>query len=457
MPSGKRISWELYDNDIISYLPTMTIEQFVKIYTPNISSKAVGARARKLGIKPSVYKPTAEHKNNIAKTLSKETPELLSKILKLRDSLSLKLLAAECDIGIPTLARLNKKYNIGLSEDGLKRAREASRKASIGKIPWNKGIKLPEDMKINMAIGRQKMSGRISSLQASFYRILDENKIIYYTEDNDLCRFGYWTFDCRIVHNNHDFLVEVQGDYIHSQTKNILKDRAKATYMERYFSQIPIKYIYEHEFGAINRVKQVVRKWLNLDHIQQAEFEFSDVVIRSINEDESSQFLSSFHYLGKLSGRIKLGAFIGDKLIAVSIWSAPTRIETAKRLNVKPQQCLELRRFVIHDEYHKHNFGSWLLSKMEKMIPNNINVIVSFADPGVGHNGTLYKAANWIYDGESEPSYFYIDNDGYVLLKKTLFNLANKMHMKESDFADTYNYKKVPSPPKLRYIKKLKN
>ena len=454
MPSGKHISWETYDDYIITHLPTMTIEQFTKTYTPHISTKAVGARARKLNVKPAVYKLTLEHKNKISNAISKETPELILKISKLRDSLSLRLLAKECGIGIPTLSRLNRKYNIGLSEKGLKRARESSRNANIGKIPWNKGKQLPDEMKINMAIGRQRMSGRLSSLQSAFYKILDDNDINYHREESDLCRFGHWTFDCRITHGNHDFLVEVQGDYIHSQVKNISKDRAKSTYMERYFSQIPIKYIYEHEFGAVNRVKQVVRKWLDLDNVQQIEFEFSNVSIRLIEEDEASRFLSSFHYLGRLSGRIRLGAFINDKLVAVSIWSAPTRIETARRLNVMPQQCLELRRFVIHDAYHKYNFGSWLLSRMEKQLPKTINILVSFADPGVGHDGALYKAANWTSDGMSESSYFYIDNDGYVLLKKTLFNLANKMHMREADFAYTYNYKKVPSPPKFRYIKR---
>jgi GNAT superfamily N-acetyltransferase len=306
-----------------------------------------------------------------------------------------------------------------------------------------------------MAIGRQAMSGRLSKLQAAFYHILDENNINYLKEENPQCRFGHWLFDCRIIHNNHDFLVEVQGDYIHSQPKNISKNRAKATYMERYFPQIPVKYVWEHEFGATNRVKQKVRQWLCLDEIHQIDFSFKHLTFREIPEEEATTFLAAFHYLGKLAGRIRIGAFLGNTLMAVAVWGAPTRYETAERLGCTTRTCLELRRFVIHDAYHKKNCGTFLLARMEKMLPATIEVLVSFADPGVGHEGTLYRAANWQYDGDTTPSFYYIDDDGYVLLKKTLFNLANKMHMKERDYAETYGYEKIATPPKHRFIKKL--
>lgn len=455
MPSGKPIPWAEYDHLIMSYLPTMTIVGFRKKYLPNISDKAISARAKKLGVTPAPYTPTDEHKRKIGTAISKNSPELVAKIIKLRDSLPLRLLARECGISTTLLARLNKQYNIKLSEVGFQRAKAASRNGFIGKKPWNKGKTLPEEMKVNMAIGRQRMSGRLSQLQQTFYRILDENNINYFPETHESCRFGHWTFDCRIVHGNHDFLVEVQGDYIHSQPKNISKDKAKATYMERYFPQIKVKYVWEHEFGAENRVKQQVRNWLGLDDVEQRQFEFSDVAIRSVDEPTASAFLATFHYLGKLAGRIRLGAFIGDDLIAVSVWGAPTRTETATRLGVTHLECMELRRFVIHDAYHKKNFSSWLLSRMEKLIPSNIKVLISFADPGVDHRGTIYKAANWTLDGETEPSFFYVDTDGYVMLKKTLFNLANKMHMKEADYAAMFNYQKVKTPSKLRFVKWL--
>lgn len=456
MPSGYKIDWSLYDHMLIAQLPLMTIQDWQQRYAPHISTKAIGARARRLDVKPAKYYPSAEHKACIAERLSKSDDEIIAIIKENRDSLSLRKLAAKCGIGCATLSRIIKEYDIPLSPAGIARAKEASRIASLGKRAWNKGIQLSDETKAKMAIGRQAMSGRLSKLQAAFYRILDENRINYLKEDSPECRFGHWLFDCRIVHNNHDFLVEVRGDYIHSQSKNIAKDRAKATYMERYFPQIPIKYIWEHEFGATNRVKQQVRRWLDLEEIQPVSFSLRDLVLREISEDEATIFLAAFHYLGKLVGRIRIGAFLGDTLVAVGVWGAPTRYETAERLGCTTRTCLELRRFVIHDAYHKKNCGSYLLARMERMLPSSVKVLVSFADPGVGHDGALYRAANWQHDGNTTPSFYYIDGDGYVLLKKTLFNLAKKMHMKERDYAETYGYEKITTPPKYRFVKRLR-
>ena len=453
MPSGKRINWSLYDELIHQHLPNITIKRWQKQYAPEISTKAIGARAIKLKVRPARYRPSKQHKTKIAKTVSKASNQITSDIRKLRDNLSIKEIATKLDMSNATVCRIIRDNKITLSEKGHERARKASRSASLGKEPWNKGKKLSEATKIKMAEGRQKMSGRLSKLQATFYRILEQNHINFLPEEDPRCRFGHWLFDCRIIHNKHDFLVEVQGDYIHSLPKNKSKDRAKATYMERYFPNMPIKYVWEHEFGAANRVKQKIRQWLDIEEIKQINFSFDHIEVREIDENTTSEFLAAFHYLGKLTGRIKLGAYLGNILIAVSVWSAPTRHETATRLGHTSRTCLELRRFVIHDTYHKKNFGSFILAKMEKQLPSTVRALVSFADQGMGHSGTLYKAANWVYDGATSPSYFYVDEDGYILLKKTLYNLAHKMHMKEYDYAQTYGYEKVHSPAKLRFIK----
>lgn len=455
MPSGKPIDWSIYDEIIRSELSKMTIKEWRDRYASHLSDKTVGSRARKLGVLPNKYKPTENHKKSISNKLLKETPEMVEYVKSEIDNKSRREIAKIIGLSEARLGELIVRHSIKLSEKGKLRAKESTRSSNIGRAPWNKGKQLSDQHKINMAIGRQKMSGRLSKLQAAFYTILDNHNINYVKEDNQECRFGPWTFDCRIKHNDKDILVEVQGDYIHSLPKNVIKDRAKATYMERYHPNIEVKYIWEHEFGAANRVKQKVYQWLGLDRIEQIDFAFADITVKEIDENEASMFLSSFHYLGKLSGRYKFGAYLQNSLVAVAIFSAPTRIETALRLNKKPNECLELRRFVIHDAYHKKNFGSFLLAKFEKQIPKHISTLVSFADAGVGHLGTIYKAANWTLDGECQQSYYYIDESGYVMLKKTLYNLANKMHMKEKDYAITYGYEKVMTPKKFRYVKKI--
>jgi len=455
MPSGKKINWSAYDDLIRIELPKTTIASFRNKFLKHISAKAIGARARKLGIKPAKKSKLDErHKKTISESLMKETPELINKIKELRDRNSTKEIAKILGCSISLVNRIIKRQNIKLSKEGKIRVRTQISSKQKGKIPWNKGMEMPLEFRIKVAISRQKQSGRLSKIQQSFYRTLDELGVNYLEETNEKCRFGPWTFDCRIIEPGYDILVEVQGGYIHSLPKNIHKDEAKATYMRRYFPDIPIKYIWEHEFGAANRIKMKVLQWIGRRNIEQVDFNFRDVTISYIETSEAREFVSAFHYLEKMVGKTCIGAKLGDKIIAVSVWGAPTRYETASRLNVKLNRCLELRRFVVHDAYHKKNFASWFLARSIPLLQGP-EVLVSFADVGFGHHGTIYKANNWEYDGMTEPSYFYIDQDGYVILKKTLYNQARKMHMTESDFAETYNYRKVPTPGKKRFIKRL--
>jgi hypothetical protein len=147
MPSGKPVDWSLYDHIIITHLPFLTIKEFGNRYLPGISPKTIGARARKLGVRHSSYNPTDEHKTKIAATLSKGTPELVNKLKRLRNSLSIRALSAELGVSYNTICILIKEHGISLSELGKQRARRASTDGSIGKTPWNKDGRLSDDTK----------------------------------------------------------------------------------------------------------------------------------------------------------------------------------------------------------------------------------------------------------------------------------------------------------------------
>jgi hypothetical protein len=83
-----------------------------------------------------------------------------------------------------------------------------------------------------------------------------------------------------------------------------------------------------------------------------------------------------------------------------------------------------------------------------------IKMLVSFADHEEGHIGTIYKAANWVHDGEVEPSYYYM-LDGRMVHKKTVWDRAKKMQMLEINYANANGYTKIPSKSKSRFILKL--
>lgn len=152
MPSGKPVDWANYDQLIIEHLPKLTIEQFTTQFVSHISTKAVGARARKLGVKPAKFKPTEEQKATISASMVTETPELVEQIKSLRQTTSIKNICAILGVDNSTLWRIINRHKIILTEEGKKRARDGSRQGSIGKITWNKGVPLSDETKAKISI-----------------------------------------------------------------------------------------------------------------------------------------------------------------------------------------------------------------------------------------------------------------------------------------------------------------
>ena len=115
MPSGKLINWEQYDDLFNSHLPSMTIEQFTQQFLSHISSKAVGARARKLCIKPAAKHLTDEQIQHLSSIHSTMTPEIIETIRTLRQTHSVKKIAKIVGRGKATIWRAINEHDIRLT------------------------------------------------------------------------------------------------------------------------------------------------------------------------------------------------------------------------------------------------------------------------------------------------------------------------------------------------------
>ena len=84
---------------------------------------------------------------------------------------------------------------------------------------------------------------------------------------------------------------------------------------------------------------------------------------------------------------------------AVAIWSTPVAANRIKN----GDNILELRRMAI-SRFAPKNTATYMISKMvkdiEKTLPNIVKLI-SYQDTEV-HNGTIYKASNWIIGSRSQ-------------------------------------------------------
>jgi hypothetical protein len=267
---------------------------------------------------------------------------------------------------------------------------------------------------------------------------------------------GPWTFDLGFEFAGRKILIECQGDYWHSLKERMLRDRQKYTYWQRCLSQeYELHYLYEYEFFGINRIRDRSAAILGIEPVQK-DFEFKSLQIKLSSTDEANTFFNQHHYLSRGRGGLKIGAYLEDSLIACASFNSVTRKQSADRLKLPSETILELERFCIHPNYHKKNFASWFLTRACMFVPDNTKCLLAFADIGANHNGTIYKAAGWLLDGITKPGYWYIDNTGHRHHKKTIWDQAKRLCIKESEYAPMAGLVKIRGMPVLRFVKILK-
>lgn len=284
---------------------------------------------------------------------------------------------------------------------------------------------------------------KVSSLNIIIHNILNSLHIDHEME----FAFGPYSFDFRIG----NILLEIQGWYWHQLPQNALRDRQKASFIANH-PQYKLHYILEHEFAQPLSISSKLKSILNIEDVC-SDFNLKECTIEKIQFEEASLFISSWHYLHNISKNSTIyGLKLHDKLIAVCSFSPPIRSETASKQKVDNNEILELSRFCIMPGYHKKNLGSYFISRCIYMLPNHIKVLVSFADTTYGHDGTIYKASNWKFDGVVKPSYWYINQNNWIIHKKTVYNRAVKMGLTEREYANQHQLIRQSGKKIHRYI-----
>jgi hypothetical protein len=362
------------------------------------------------------------------------------------------------------ISRLHSDEVRGRIRVGLKRAFESDRlKKRISNNMKNLWMDSSYRNKITKSsIISLRQQTRCSSIQLILYSMLDDLGVMYYREYKDKpvdkeCCIGPYTCDCVIpVANGPDLVIECQGDWIHSRSETICRDKQKVSYFENHLlDRYRLKFLWEHEFKCYQKVLEKLRYWLGLAKYRLIKFNFSDVVICRCKGKECNLLLSKYHYLSN-SGRsgISFGAYLEGKLVAVCIFSPLIR-QNIKVGSCDSSQIRELSRLCIDPRYQMKNFASWFVSRCVRLLPKRFKIVISYCDTTFNHQGTVYKACGFELDREVKPDYWYVDDRGWVMHKKTLYNHAVKNHMTEKQFSVEYKYKKVFGSKKLRFIKYL--
>jgi very-short-patch-repair endonuclease len=252
-------------------------------------------------------------------------------------------------------------------------------------------------------------------------------------------------------------LIEVDGEYYHSRPEAIANDLAKEGYIRNQHPGVTIIRITELDTMKKGYVEKFLRRQLCLSSPIQHTIELESCQVKECDLVIASDFLARYHYLPRFRKSTKAvhGVYHRGDLIAVIIYSNPSYQTVAKKYGYKPSMVIELARFVIADGYHVYNLASWSLSRSIKLLKNKYGLIVSYADPHFGFSGHIYKASGWEEVGQTQASYYYLDQTGAILHKKTVWDHAKKMGMPETTYATANFLRKVECEPKTIYVRRL--
>ena len=153
---------------------------------------------------------------------------------------------------------------------------------------------------------------------------------------------------------------------------------------------------------------------------------FVDDGVCYVGQSITRKFLMKYHYLKSLPpGTICYGLFVDKELCGVAAFGLPTSVAAAKSIYGKYfNKVFELRRFALKPGTGK-NTASFFLSRALKLLNKrkpNLWAVLSYADPNVGHFGTIYQACNFFYIGETKSSIVAVLN-GNRICERSIKNL----------------------------------
>lgn len=139
--------------------------------------------------------------------------------------------------------------------------------------------------------------------------------------------------------------------------------------------------------------------------------------VRRIPGGVGKAYIREHHYSRSChNGPMTWGLFDGERLIGVCAFATPNS-EAVRASVFGPEHVnsvTELHRLHIMDETPK-NTESWFITRAMKALhterPNYLAVL-SFADGTEGHQGTIYQAANGLYQGTTSRARFWRDTEG---------------------------------------------
>lgn len=126
--------------------------------------------------------------------------------------------------------------------------------------------------------------------------------------------------------------------------------------------------------------------------------------VAGIASAEAQAVVKENHYLHRAAScMFAFGLFDDLELLGVAIYGKPASPSLCVGIcgADESERVIELTRLWIQDGTPK-NTESYFIGQTLSLLPAEYDIVVSYAEIGAGHVGTIYQATNWIYTGLSD-------------------------------------------------------
>jgi DNA-binding CsgD family transcriptional regulator len=183
---------------------------------------------------------------------------------------------------------------------------------------------------------------------------------------------------------------------------------------------------------------------------KKLDIDFKRFSVKSILNKDCELLLKRYHYLSTVpkNSRFAYGLFVNESLVGCCLFGSGANRFLSSGVG---GPALELTRLCLVNWLPK-NSASFFLARAIKQLKkdaSDIQFLVSFADPNIGHLGGVYKACNWEYTGQCKKDYIYELPDG-SRVHKSRFRCKNGKT--EKQLAIEAGAVKVPQDGKHRYV-----
>ena len=182
-----------------------------------------------------------------------------------------------------------------------------------------------------------------------------------------------------------------------------------------------------------------------------------ELCVRPIPFTLARELLVREHYLHSIPGgtRLSFGVFVGERLMGALTLGVGPKLGHRLVVGAKADDCVTLTRLWLSDELPP-NSESKVIGVVLRALKRHTSLkfVLAYADPSVGHIGTIYQATGWLYTGLSSRMSMY-DLGDRVLRHSRSLGYSFGSHSKKHFQARGVPIRSVTQPPKHRYIRFL--